>query len=188
MVNPQSDVIPVIQLTSEMLDFAKANAEAVRVHRTVASPVDAESGILGELVFAEWLWGDWESHHEVLTNNGAADFLGKIEVKTSVFPFSSRLNLPVREDYAAVRTPDVYVWVCIDVPSRNQKALAPGLNAKVVGWTDAETAHSGQLRYMDAARQYRCYLTPVPELRPMDDFRTYLNKHIPNYLDEPPTS
>ena len=169
MVNLNSDEIPRVMITQEMLDVANDLVNEVQVHRTRTSPVDTLSGIIGEFAFAEWFYGDWRNN-EVGDTIGRPDFEDRIEVKTSVFPLSSRLNLPIREDYARSRQPDYYIWCCIDVPSKYEKEISPGREVAVVGWATGEDAHSAPLRNMGWVRSYRCYLTPVPDLLPMAEF------------------
>jgi hypothetical protein len=152
-----------------MLDTANELIDDVRVHRTKTSPVDTLAGILGEFAFAEWYNGDWREN-EVGDTVGRPDFEDSIEVKTSVFPLSSRLNLPIREDYAISRQPDYYVWCCIDVPSKNEKDIFPGLEIAVVGWATGEEAHASPVGNMGWVQSYRCHLTPVPQLRAMTEF------------------
>lgn len=169
MVDLIHDEVPRVVITEDMLAAANDLVVEVQVHRTRTSPVDTLSGILGEFAFAEWFYGNWRSN-EVGYTIGQPDFEGRIEVKTSVFPLSSRLNLPIREDYARSRQPDYYIWCCIDVPSKYEKEILLGREVAVVGWATGEDAHSASLRNMGWVQSYRCHLTPVPELLPMAEF------------------
>lgn len=89
---------PVVTISDEMIDAAQKLVDAVRVNRTVASSIDTLTGILGEFVFAQYFYSDWRKNR-VGSNKGDVNFTD-IEIKTSAFPFSPRLNLLVREDYA----------------------------------------------------------------------------------------
>ena len=91
-----------IEIDSEMIDWALKKAPSVKVNRTKSSQFDTVYGILGEFAFAKWFYGDWKELSQVDTK-GKADFQDQIEVKTSAFPYSTKLNLLVREDYAKKR-------------------------------------------------------------------------------------
>lgn len=169
MVDISRDNIPKIKITMAMLAFAKKKEKEVNVSRTKTSPVDSLAGAIGEIAFAKWFYGDWKKN-EVGLNKGRADFEGLIEVKASVYPLSNRLNLPIREDYARSRFPALYVWCCIDIPTRYNKEIRPGLYVAIVGWTTGEKAHAAPLGYMGWVRSYQCRLTPVPELQTMQTF------------------
>lgn len=169
MVDISLDIVPRIKITKAMLGFARKMEKDVKVLRTKTSPVDSLAGVIGELAFAQWFYGTWKKN-EVGINKGNADFEGLVEVKTSVFPLSNDLNLPIREDYAKSRCPPLYVWCCIDVPSRHDKQIRPGLEVAIVGWTTGKKAHSAPLRNMGWVSSYKCHLTPVPELEVMKGF------------------
>ena len=81
-----------------MINEALRLIPITQVNRTIASKIDTLTGHLGEFAFAQYFFRDWRSHN-VGWNKGEPDF-GKIEIKTSAFPFNNRLNLLVREDYA----------------------------------------------------------------------------------------
>jgi len=61
--------------------------------------------------------------HDLTSTKGKTDFLNAIEVKTSTFPFSENLNLLVRPDYAAARSPKVYVQNIINTSDREHEKL-----------------------------------------------------------------
>jgi hypothetical protein len=152
-----------------MLEFAKKKEDELKVWRTQTSPVDSLAGAIGEIAFAKWFYGDWKKN-EIGANKGRTDFEDLIEVKASVFPLSNKLNLPIREDYAKARCPALYVWCCIDIPTRHHKEIQPGLYVAIVGWTTGMKANSAPLGFMGWVRSYRCHLTPVPELEIMETF------------------
>ena len=162
-----------IVLTEEMISHASEAVEEVRVHRTQASQIDTLTGLLGELSFAEWFLGDWR-HHDVRGTKGRSDFLDRIEIKTSTFPYSDRLNLLVREDYAAKRKPEVYVQTIIDAPTKTASRIDPGWLCKISGWATADEVDQAPLR--DFGRKgggyggYRCHHIQIRDLRPMTDF------------------
>ena len=118
---------PVVIITQEMIDTAKKFIPFTQVRRTIASEIDTLTGHLGEFVFAEYFYGNWQNHR-VSKNKGETDF-DDIEIKTSAFPFSERLNLLVREDYAQKRKPSFYIQVIIDVSSRYARNIDRGTRA-----------------------------------------------------------
>ncbi len=177
MVEINSDELPRVGITKEMIEFARGLAAVLQVKRTRVSPSDTLGGAVGELAFAEWWYGDWRKN-ELGENKGLPDYEETIEVKTSIFPLRQNLHLPIREDYAAARCPSFYVFICIDVPSRREKQITPGLEAVLVGWTTGERAHQGRLANMGWVDSFRCFLTPVSELRPMSDLRAMVNDKI----------
>lgn len=162
-----------IAITEGMLDHARQILPRVKVHRTVASPVDGLAGLVGEFVFGEWFLGDWRRHH-ALDTRGRPDFLDRIEVKTSAFPFSPRLNLLVREDYAARRHPDCYVQIIIDTPSAGVRGIEPGWMGRICGWATAEQVDRAPTRDFGAKGGgpggYRCHYLPISSLNPMASF------------------
>lgn len=162
-----------IKVTAEMLDAAAEAVETVKVNRTVASPYDTLAGLIGELAFAQWFLGDWRLHN-VFDTKGKADFLNRIEVKTSAFPFRDTLNLLVREDYAARRKPEAYVQTIIDIPSSDATKLEPGLICRLSGWTTSAAVDAAPLRDFGAKGGgrggYRCHHIQIKNLNPMQTF------------------
>ncbi len=62
-----------IVISDEMLHAAELATGLVHVNRTIASPIDTLTGILGEMVWAQYYFGDWQKHN-LLTNKGASVF------------------------------------------------------------------------------------------------------------------
>lgn len=166
---------PVIQITAEHIEEAKALVPANQVHRTRVSPVDTLGGIIGEFVFAQWLTGDWRNH-EVGTNKGKADLFGLVEVKTSIYPFKESLNLVIREDYGA-KFKDVYVQNIINVADAFRKEIVPGTEAIICGFATHEQATSKPAHPMTMRgglkTPYKVFTVPISELRPMTEFRDF---------------
>ena len=175
MIIKDSPERPIVKISQLMIDYSKKIKNEVEMTRTKVSPIDAESGVLGELVFAKWWYGDWNIN-ELLENKGKPDFEGNIEIKSSVFPFSEKLHLPIRQDYAEKRCPPFYIFVCFNVSNRYKKLITAATQAIIVGWTDGKTAHEGKLEYMPGVKGFKCYLTPVPKLRPMNELREEFSK------------
>jgi hypothetical protein len=162
-----------ISITEEMLRYAHEISEDVKLNRTVASPIDTLTGLIGEFAFGQWFLGDWKNH-DVLVTKGKADFDDRIEIKTSAFLFSKNLNLLVRKDYAEKRRLDFYVQVMIETPDRQTRTLKPGWNCRISGWAtsdDVNAAHFRKFCVKDGGRggyQYR-YI-PIRHLNSMNTF------------------
>ena len=162
-----------VKITAEMLEACHAVEGMIRVHRTRASAVDAISGAIGELCFAEWFLGNWR-WHDLTGTKGRADFLDRIEVKTSAFPFRDTLNLLVREDYAEKRQPECYVQTIIDTPDRYAKKIEAGWTCRLSGWTDATHVDQAPLKDFGSKSGgrggYKCRYIQIRDLRPMNEF------------------
>lgn len=162
-----------ITISKDMIEHARAAIAETRVHRTIASPIDTLAGLLGELVFAQWFFGDWQKH-DLRNTKGRADFVDQIEVKTSAFPFRDTLNLLVREDYAAKRKPACYVQVIIDTPQNFVTDIEPGWNGRISGWASADEVDAAPLRDFGrkggGAGGYRCHHIQIRQLKQMSNF------------------
>jgi hypothetical protein len=167
-----------IALSDEMIKYCKEAIPAVQVHRTKASPYDTLGGLLGELAFAQWYLGDWRKH-DVYSTKGKEDFFGEIEIKTSVFPFSQRLNLLVREDYAVKRKPKFYIQIIIDIDNREQKNIPSGTRAILAGYASHEQVDKAPLKdfgsKFGSKSGYRCRYIPLTNLEPMTGFKAIYN-------------
>lgn len=163
----------MVEISAPMLAAALEVAEKVRVHRTRESHVDALGGVIGEFAFSQWMTGDWQNH-EVGTNKGKADFQDTVEIKTSVYPFQKNLNLVIREDYGKKFKP-LYVQLIVDVVSKVDKSIVPGVNVILCGFASHEDATAGvaepMRKYGGGFTSYGVYMTPILNLRPMADFR-----------------
>lgn len=164
---------PKIILTDEMIASAKELAEKVRVKRTVASKIDTLTGILGEFAFAQYFYGDWKKHR-VGSNKGDADF-ADIEVKTSAYPFSEKLHLLVREDYARKRKPQFYVQVIIDAHSDKAEDIRPGTPACICGFASSDEVDHAPKRDFGSKfgvqGGYQCHYIRISALHLMDTFK-----------------
>ena len=169
---------PIIQISEEMISYSKRAIPSVQVHRTRTSPYDTLGGLLGELAFAEWYMGDWKNH-DVYGTKGKADFFGEIEIKTSIFPFSDRLNLLVREDYANKRKPKFYIQIIIDIENRNQREIYPGTNAILAGFVDSNKVDKAPLKDFGSKFSnrggYKCRHISIKNLEPMSKFKSVYN-------------
>jgi len=163
---------PRVTITADMLREARAWAPRVKIQRTVASRIDALTGVLGEMAFAQFLFADWR-RHQLGANKGKADF-DTLEVKASAFPFSPKLHLLVREDYARSRKPLCYVQVIIDISARALDVPA-GTQAVLCGYATCEEVDAAPLKDFGSKfggdGGYRCHYLPVLRLHPIEDLR-----------------
>lgn len=159
-----------IVITAEMLYAAESAVGLVQVNRTIASPVDTLTGILGEMVWAQYYFGAWQKHN-ALNNKGKSDF-AHVEIKASAFRFNPKLNLLVREDYAAKRKPKFYVQVIIDVDPQNPKIVAE-TNAYICGFATADEVADAPLRDEKSKRGgaagFRTKFIPILKLHPISE-------------------
>jgi hypothetical protein len=168
-MNFANDPVP-ISITAEMIHAAELAKSLVQVNRTIASPVDTLTGILGEMVWAQYYFGDWHKHN-LITNKGRSDF-PSIEIKTSAFRYNPKLNLLVREDYHARRKPKFYVQIVIDLDPKQPKIM-PESKAFICGFATAAEVEAAPLR--DEAKKgggkagYRTKFIPILKLHPIQD-------------------
>lgn len=160
----------LIVITPEMLYAAELASGLVHVNRTIASPIDTLTGVLGEMVWAEYYFGDWRKHN-LITNKGQADFKG-IEIKTSAFRFNPKLNLLVREDYSRKRKPTFYVQIILDIPP-GQRRIEPNSVAVICGFATAQEVEQAPLRDETkkggGAAGYRTKFIPILQLHPIQE-------------------
>jgi hypothetical protein len=159
---------PHILITQEMIDAAKSVEGEVTVNRTKCSKNDTLVGIIGEYVFAQYYLGDWKQN-TVGSNKGKIDF-GDIEIKTSAFPFSERLNLLVREDYALKRQPKYYVQLIIDTPVKGDCDIEAGMKVYICGYaTHGELISADKRDFGNKSGYgkggYSCFFIPVTKLQ-----------------------
>ncbi len=162
-----------IVITQEMIDEAIKLTDKVKVNRTIASKIDTLTGILGEFVFAEYMYNDWRKNR-VGINKGDVNFKD-IEIKTSAFPFRESLNLLVREDYAQKRKPPFYIQIIIDVDDNKADKIANGTKAYIAGWATAKEIDSAPKKdfgsKLSGSGGYNCFYIPVKNLHDMNTFR-----------------
>ena len=162
---------PVTVITQEMILAAKRLIPATRVNRTVASEIDTLTGHLGEFVFAQYFYGDWHKHH-IGKNKGKVDY-GDIEIKTSAFPFSQKLHLLVREDYAQKRKPAFYVQIILAVNSRTAAEIPAGTKAYLCGFATTDEIDQAPKRdfgsKLGGKGGYRCHYICIRDLHPMTE-------------------
>ena len=170
---------PKITITPEMLEEAQRLIPQTRVNRTVASPMDTLAGHLGEFAFAAYFFDDWRRHN-VGQNKGETDF-GDVEIKTSAYPFSEKLHLLVREDYAKKRKPAAYVQVIIDLPSPQAAEILPGTTAILCGFADAAAVDAAPKKDFGSKfgsdGGYLCHFIRIDQLRPMAELAAFLKTY-----------
>ena len=163
--------LPVVMITQEMIDEAIRLIPFTKVKRTIASSVDTLAGHLGEFAFAQYYFGDWKLHR-VGKNKGETDF-PDIEIKTSAFPFSEKLNLLVRKDYAAKRKPAYYVQIILDVDSESVQEIPPHTKAILCGFATAKEVDAAPLKDFGSKfggeGGYKCRYISVNKLHPVKE-------------------
>jgi len=156
-----------------MLDEALRLVPTTQVKRTIASNIDTLAGHLGEFAFAQFYFGDWKKNN-VGKNKGKTDFQN-FEIKTSAFPFSEKLNLLVREDYAMKRKPKFYVQIILDVDSRNANTISPNTKAYICGFATAEDIDNAPLKDFGSKLSerggYKCKYISIKNLKPIEELR-----------------
>lgn len=162
---------PTIAITSEMLAEAERLIPFTQVNRTKASLIDTLTGHLGEMAFAQLYFGDWRKHR-IGKNKGDVDF-PNIEIKTSAFPFSSKLHLLVREDYALKRKPAFYVQIILDTKSAHAESIPAGINAVVCGYATSDEVDNAPLKDFGSKigkeGGYKCRYIPIESLHQLDN-------------------
>jgi len=161
---------PTIAITSEMLAEAERLIPSTQVKRTRASTIDTLTGHLGEMAFAQLYFGDWRKHR-IGKNKGDVDF-PNIEIKTSSFPFSTKLHLLVREDYALKRKPAFYVQIILDTKNAHAESIPVGINAVLCGYATSDEVDRAPLKDFGSKigneGGYRCRYIPIEDLHPLD--------------------
>ena len=168
----------VITIIQEMINEATKLINSVKVNRTVASKIDTLTGILGEFVFAQYFYGNWQKHL-VGKNKGQLDFKD-IEIKTSAFPFRDSLNLLVREDYAKKRKPPFYIQIIINVDSKKADNIKAGTKAIISGWATYKDIENAPKRDFGSKLSnkggYSCFYIPIKNLQPIHSFKEAYRK------------
>ena len=161
---------PTITITAEMISEAERLIPTTQVTRTRASAIDTLTGHLGEMAFAQYYFGDWRKHR-LGQNKGEEDF-PNIEIKTSAFPFSTKLHLLVREDYAAKRKPKYYVQIIIDVINAHAETIPTGTNAIICGFATSAEIDSAPLKdfgsKFGSSGGYKCRHIALEHLHPTE--------------------
>ena len=164
---------PYVVITEEWIIKAIELEEEIKVNRTKASAIDTIAGALGEFAFAQWYYGDWRLNR-VGENKGEVNFKD-IEIKTSAFPFSERLNLLVREDYARIRKPPIYVQIIIDVKDSKASGIDPNTKAYICGYASSAEVDSAPLRDFGSKfggrGGYRCHYISISNLHPIEELK-----------------
>lgn len=160
-----------VVIIAEMLRAAELVASLAHINRTIASPVDTLTGVLGEMVWAQYYFGSWQKHN-LINNIGKNDF-NQVEIKASAFRFNPHLNLLVREDYHAKRKPKYYVQVIIDVDPKNPR-IVPDTNAFICGFATGDEIDRAPLRQEKSKRGgaagFRTRYIPILNLHPIREF------------------
>ncbi|MBK7149120.1 MAG: hypothetical protein IPH78_09955 [Bacteroidetes bacterium] len=165
---------PVIIITQEMIEEAQRKVPSASVQRTVASRIDTLTGHIGEFAFAQYLYGDWRKN-SVGSNKGQSDF-GDFEIKASSFPFNTRLNLLVREDYAQKRKPKFYVQIILDVKDTKASEIFAGTSAFLCGYATCEEVDAAPLKDFGSKLSdrggYRCHYISITKLHAIEELKS----------------
>lgn len=160
-----------VEITTPMIQYCNKIKDRLDMNRTKESSIDTEVGIMGELVFAQWMYGDYmrgNTLSEIRDNFGQVDFDGRYEIKASAHKFSWKLHLPVRQDYAEKRKPLYYIQVLFDT---DKPVISVYTNAMIIGYCSSAMALDREPETMGRVTSFKCYLTPFSDLLPMSDFR-----------------
>ncbi len=164
---------PIVIITQEMIDEARKLIDKVKVNRTIASKIDTLTGIIGEFVFAQYMYGNWRKNR-VGENKGDVDFID-IEIKTSAYPFRDTLNLLVREDYALKRKPPYYIQIIIDVKDKKADNIIAGTKAFIAGWATNQEVDNAPKRDFGSKLSkyggYKCFYIQIKNLHSMNRFK-----------------
>lgn len=161
-------------LDEPFLKSARKRAGEQRpITRTPGSNIGHLVGLIGEMVFVDWLWGDWRLHDPASTH-GKADVAGCIEVKCSAYPVAEACRMLCRDDYMEKRQPEFYVQVIIDTRSKTDEEIPPGILARIAGWTDHATFSAAPKERLEGKDgrplDYLTYVLPKVQWRPMSAF------------------
>jgi hypothetical protein len=106
-------------------------------------------------------------------SKGKFDFK-QFEIKTSASPFSERLHLLVREDYALKRKPPYYVQVILD--TADNALITAGTKAIICGYATHEEVITANKKDFGSKLSekggYNCYYLPVSKLSSIDKLKT----------------
>jgi hypothetical protein len=170
---------PCVQITQEMIDKGHQLIPRTQVNRTIASSIDTLTGNIGEFVFAQWYYGDWNKNR-VGENKGDVNFID-IEIKASSFPFNQNLNLLVRQDYAQKRKPPFYIQIIIDVEDSRAREIKQGTKAYICGYASSDDVDEAPLKDFGSkfggSGGYKCHFINIMKLNSMENFsEAYKNR------------
>ena len=161
-----------IKIDAALRARALAEVPARQMRRTRASPADAYLGILGELAWAVWRYGDAAQFDTLGTKGQVDDALSGVEIKTSKTRVDVRSHLMVREDYAQKRRAAFYVLALVPF------AQADGAETDVFlcGWAThdelvARPPVERVSRHTGKPQGYKCYEILCADLHGMRELR-----------------
>lgn len=162
-----------VKIDAALRARALAEAPVRQMRRTRASPADAYLGVLGELAWAVWRYGDAAQFDTLHTKGQVDDALDGAEIKTSKTRVDARSHLMVREDYAQKRRAAFYVLALVPF------AQADGAETDVFlcGWAthDELMAHppvERVSRHTGKPQGYKCYEIVCTDLHAMKELKT----------------
>lgn len=180
LIPPPRNQCPWFVITEEIFKEAKALVPLIQLQNDRANEFDALTGTIGELVFAEWLFGDFHKH-AVGSNFGDSDFKG-IEIKTSLTALTRRKHLIAKANYVEARPTDFYVQCFIHSTTPKRGPLV-GDTVFLAGWLDKDQLLQSGKEHLEVTREgletgIRTIRVPLPDLNPMQDFRRAYEGHL----------
>ena len=143
------------------------------IERDSGSPTDHLVGMLGEMMFVQWLWGDWR-YQDPARNHGKVDIDGRIEVKSSAVQIDVARFMLAREDYVRARQAEIYVQCIFGTAFRGDHAIVAGMTCRIAGWAShAELAAAPLKTFTDKhgdLQNYANHALPLWKTRSMAGF------------------
>lgn len=173
IIEPPRGDCPWMIITEELLQEAKSLIPKIQLHNERANEFDALTGTIGELAFAEWLYGDFRKH-TVGRNFGKADFKG-IEIKTSLHTLTNSRHLIAKASYVESRPAAFYVQ-CFCNSSTPRRGPLVGDTVFIAGWLAKDELLKLGREHWEVTRDgeqtgIRTLRVPLPRLNPMGQFR-----------------
>lgn len=161
-----------VAITEEMRSVARSSLNARKMTRTRASHVDTWVGVLGEIVWSHFRYGDIHRLNYAGTAGRVDDDGGnaQVEVKTSKTNVWLRSHLMVRTDYARSRSPSHYVLVLIPGDQDDHQENT----AYICGWASHDEVLCAPVRTRKSGKTgtsqgYECHEVPCLDLHPLSD-------------------
>lgn len=184
IIEPPRGDCPWVIITEELLEEAKSLIPRIQLHNERANDFDALTGTIGELAFAQWIYGDFRKH-TVGRNFGKSDFEG-IEVKTSLHTLTRNRHLIAKASYVEARPAAFYVQ-CFVNSSTPRRGPLVGDTVFIAGWLTKDQLLKLGREHWEITREgkptgIRTLRVPLPRLNPMEGFsdayQGYLRKKV----------
>ena len=162
---------PTITITKDMIDEYHRLAQSLKeqnragiLDHTHQRPTAPMIGHLGEMIFAQWKFGDFRKHN-INKNWGDEDYPG-YEIKASGTPMSGRVSLMCKEWLMENKEYAKYVQVIIDIA--RGATPKPGDTAYIIGWATHDELKDGIIRSWPGAT-HKAYSLDISKLHPMKE-------------------